>query len=57
MPIKEFKCPFSKAEGSKIDTSLFVLKACLRTNYIESSVEEDLDIKNENYNFQFIRSK
>ena len=57
MPIKEFECHFSKAEGSKIDTSLFVLKSCLRTNDIESNVEEDLNIKNENYNFHFLRSK
>ena len=27
----------------KIDTSLFVQKPYLRTNYIESNIEEDID--------------
>ena len=29
--------------GNKIDTSLFVQKPYLRTNYIESNIEEDID--------------
>ena len=28
----------------KIDTSLFLQKPYLRTNYIESNVEEDIDL-------------
>ena len=31
----------------KIDTSLFVQKPYLRTNYIESNIEEDIDLKNQ----------
>ena len=34
-------------DGNKIDTSLFVQKPYLRTNYIESSIEEDIDLKNQ----------
>ena len=29
----------------KIDTSLFVQKPFLRSNYIESNIEEDIDFK------------
>ena len=32
---------------NKIDTSLFVQKPNLRTNYIESNIEEDIDLKNQ----------
>ena len=31
----------------KIDTSLFVQKTYLRTNYIEANLEEDIDLKNQ----------
>ena len=31
----------------KIDTSLFVQKPYLRTNYIEANIEEDIDLKNQ----------
>ena len=31
---------------SKIDTTLFVKKPYLRTNYIEANIEENLDFKN-----------
>ena len=31
--------------SGKIDTSLFVQKPYLRTNYIESNIEEDIDLK------------
>ena len=37
----------SNDNGNKIDTSLFVQKPYLRTNYIESNIEEDLDLKNQ----------
>ena len=30
----------------KIDTSIFVQKPYLRTNYIEANIEEDIDLKN-----------
>ena len=33
--------------NNKIDTSLFVQKLYLRSNYIESSIEEDIDLKNQ----------
>ena len=32
--------------NNKIDTSLFVQKPYLRTNYIEANIEEDIDLKN-----------
>ena len=32
--------------GSKIDTSLFVQKLYLRSNYTEANIEEDVDLKN-----------
>ena len=34
----------SNDNGSKIDTSLFVEKPYLRSNYIESNNEEDIDL-------------
>ena len=33
--------------GNKIDTSLFVQKLCLRTIYIETNIEEDIDLNNQ----------
>ena len=35
----------------KIDTTLFVQKPYLRTNYIEANIEEDIDLKNQ-YRFK-----
>ena len=46
MPINVFGSS-SNNSGNKIDTSLFVQKPYLRTNYIESSIEEDIDLKNQ----------
>ena len=37
----------SNNSDNKIDTSLFVHKLYLRTNYIESNIEEDIDLKNQ----------
>ena len=37
----------SNNSGNEIDTSLFVHKPFLRTNYIESNIEEDIDLKNQ----------
>ena len=37
----------SNNSDDKIDTSLFVQKPYLRTNYIESNIEEDIDLKNQ----------
>ena len=35
--------PSANNNGKKIDTSLFVQKPYLRTNYIDSIIEEDID--------------
>ena len=46
MPINVFGNS-SNNSVNKIDTSLFVQKPYLRTNYIESNIEEDIDLKNQ----------
>ena len=46
MPINVFGNSSSNSD-SKIDTSLFLQKPYLRTNYIESNIEEDIDLKNQ----------
>ena len=46
MPINVFGNS-SNNNDNKIDTSLFVQKPYLRTNYIESNIEEDIDLKNQ----------
>ena len=46
MPINDFGNS-SNNSGNKIDTSLFVQKPYLRTNYIEANAEEDIDLKNQ----------
>ena len=46
MPINVFGNSNSFNNGNKIDTSLFVQKPYLRANYLESDVEEDIDLKN-----------
>ena len=48
MPINVFGNSSSNNNNNnnKIDTSLFVKKPYLRTNYIESNIEEDIDFKN-----------
>ena len=46
MPINVFGNS-SKNSEQKIDTSLFVQKPYLRTNYIEANIEEDIDLKNQ----------
>ena len=48
MPINVFGSSSSSYEnGKKIDTSLFVQKPFMRTNSIESNIEEDYDLKNQ----------
>ena len=48
MPIDVFgNSSSSHDNGNKIDTSLFVRKPYLRTNYTESNIEEDIDLKNQ----------
>ena len=47
MSINVFGNSNSNNSDHKIDTSLFVQKPYLRTNYIESNIEEDLDLKNQ----------
>ena len=37
----------SKYNGIKIYTILFIQKPYLRTNYIQSNIEEDIDLKNQ----------
>ena len=46
MPIIVFGNSANNSE-QKIDTSLFVQKPYLRTNYIEANIEEDIDFKNQ----------
>ena len=43
MPTNVFGNSNSNDIGNKIDTSLFVQKPYLRTNYIEADMEEDID--------------
>ena len=45
MPINVFGNS-SNDDNKKIDTSLFVQKPFLRTNFIESNFEEDIGLKN-----------
>ena len=47
MPINAFGNSNSNSSDNKIDTSLFVQKPYLRHLYIESDVEEDIDLKNQ----------
>ena len=48
MPINVFGNSSSSYDnGNKIDTSFFVQKPYLRTNYIESNIEEDIDLNNQ----------
>ena len=46
MPINVFGNS-SNNSGNKIDTSLYVQKPYLRSNYIESNIEEDIDLKSQ----------
>ena len=46
MPINVFGNSSNNCDN-KIDTSLFVQKPYLRHNYIESNIEEDIDLKNQ----------
>ena len=43
MPIKVFGNSSNNSDN-KIDTNFFVRKPYLRANYIESNLEEDLDL-------------
>ena len=47
MPINVFGNSSNNNNDNKIDTSLFVKKPYLRTNYIEANIEEDIDLKNQ----------
>ena len=46
MPINVFGNSSNNSEH-KIDSPLFVQKLYLRSNYIESIIEEDIDLKNQ----------
>ena len=49
MPINVFGNSSSSSDiDKKIDTSMFVQKPYLRTNYFENNLEEDIDLKNQN---------
>ena len=39
----------SSQSDSQIDTTNFVKKSYLKTNYIEANLEEDIDMKNQFY--------
>ena len=47
MPINVFGNTNSNKNSNKVDTSIFVQKLYLRTNYIESIIEEDIDLKSQ----------
>ena len=47
MPNNVFGNSNSNNSDNKIDTILFVQKPYLRSNYIESNIEEDIDLKNQ----------
>ena len=48
MPINVFgNSSSSNKSRNEIDTSLFVQKPYLRTNYIETNIEEDIDLENQ----------
>ena len=47
MAINVFGNSDSNNSGNKIDTSLFVNKPYLRTNYIEAKIEEEINWKNQ----------
>ena len=48
MPINVFRNSSSSHDnGSKIATSMFVQKPYSSTNYLESNLEEDIDLKNQ----------
>ena len=47
MPINVFGNSSSTYDNNKIDTSLFVQKPYLRTNYMESNIEENINMKNQ----------
>ena len=49
MPISVFGSSNDNISSNKIDTSSFVQKEYLRTNYIEADIEEDIDMKNKYY--------
>ena len=51
MPINLFGYSSSSYDNSnEIDKSLFVQKHYLGTNYVESNIEEDIDLNNQNRN-------
>ena len=54
LPINVFGNSSSSYDnGNKIDTSLFLKKPYLRSNYIEANIEEDIDLKNQ-YGIQIL---
>ena len=54
MPINVFGYSNSNDIGNEIDTSLFVQKPYLRTNYLESNIKENIHLKNQ-FNLKIYR--
>ena len=47
MPVNVFGNSNSNDNANKIDTSLFVQKSYLRIKYLESNLQEDIDLENQ----------
>ena len=47
MPINVFGNSFYSNDNNEIDTSLFVQKSFLRSNYIETDIDRDINLKNQ----------
>ena len=47
MPINVFGNSDSNDNGNRIHTSWFAQKSYLRSNYIESNIEKDIELKNQ----------
>ena len=47
MPINVFGNSSSSNDNNKIDTSRFVQKSYLKSNYIETDIDHDINLKNQ----------
>ena len=47
MPINVFGNSNSNDNGNRTDTSIFIEKPYLRTNYVESTIKKDIELKNQ----------
>ena len=55
MPINVFGNSSNNNNDNKIDTSLFVQKSYLRSNYIESDIDHDINLKNKYRNINTLQ--